>query len=122
MNLWNIFSCFSIFKLYAAIIDWNINQQFIKGVFLHFDTAGNINPSNIGPISDIDLVESDGELDRHDNEATDEIVRQLLKSKKITRESDVEEFWHIALSKYSEIWRKNKLKCCLLIENVILFI
>jgi hypothetical protein len=74
----------------ADLVTFALFGHGSKGVFLHFDTAGNINPSNIGPISDIDLVESDGELDRHDNEATDEIVRQLLKSKKITRESDVE--------------------------------
>lgn len=74
----------------ADLVTFALFGHGSKGVFLHFDTAGNINPSNIGPISDIDLVESDDGLDRHDNEATDEIVRQLLKSKKITRESDAE--------------------------------
>lgn len=74
----------------ADLVTYSLFGHGSKGVFLHFDTCGSINPSNIGSLADMEIMESDSDFDRSDNQSVDDIVKKLLKSKKVENESDVE--------------------------------
>ena len=74
----------------ADLITYALFGSGSQGMFLHFDTSSSISPTNIGPISELDLVESDGDLDRCNNQTMDDIVKQLMKSKRVTQETDAE--------------------------------
>ena len=68
-----------------------------NGMYIHFDTENDINPENIGPVtrvsqltSDMDLLDHDG-ADRKNNESLNDIIKRLIKSKKVSSEIEASE-------------------------------
>ena len=90
--------CFELPGGFAAdLVSFAMFGSSSKGMFIHFDTVGNINPLNIGSICDFDTIKSDSDLDKDDsifgrsnNDGVDDLVKKLLKSKRISNEQDAE--------------------------------
>lgn len=91
--------CFELPGGFAAdLVSFAMFGSSSKGMFIHFDTTSNIDPTNIGSVLDLSTIESDSDLDSDDsifgrtnNDGVDELVKQLLKSRKVSNEQDAEE-------------------------------
>ena len=79
----------------ADIISYSMFGKASNGMFLHFETSRNLDPTNIGPIDlSMSVIESDeGFVDSHPEEDVDVamLIKKLKESKRISNEADASE-------------------------------
>jgi hypothetical protein len=79
----------------ADIISYSMFGKPSNGMFLHFETSRNLDPTNIGPL-DLSMIEDDSGLDgetsrREEDKKVEALIKQLRMAKRITSISDVED-------------------------------
>lgn len=78
----------------ADIISFSMFGTASNGMFLHFDTARNVDPTNIGPLN-LSMVNWDDELDSDGSkeEAVDvhALIKKMREAKKVESESDAKD-------------------------------
>ena len=79
----------------ADIISFSMFGKPSNGMFLHFETSRNLDPTNIGPIDlSMSMIDSDEGLESsHEDEDVDvaTLIKRLRESKRVSSEAEAEE-------------------------------
>lgn len=76
----------------ADLITFAMFGKNSNGMFLHFDTRNNMDPSNVSKVENSTLLNSDKDYYRKDNQMIADLLEKLIESKNITSESKADDY------------------------------